>query len=73
VLEGGPLPGGATLPAGLNTITRAVADQYHVLVADAFDALGPADFTGDCLHPDQSGYGIYTGIFADTILNSTSS
>jgi lysophospholipase L1-like esterase len=72
VLQGGPLPGGATLSAGLNTITEAVAAQYHVLVADGFDRLGPADFTGDCLHPDQSGYDIYTGIFTDTILNPTS-
>lgn len=71
VLQGGPLPGGTTLPAGLNTITHAVANQYNVLVADAFGMLGPADFTGDCLHPDQSGYDIYTGIFADTILTST--
>jgi lysophospholipase L1-like esterase len=73
VLQGGPVPGeaGATLQAGLNTITHAVADRYHVLVADAFGRLGPADFTSDCLHPDQSGYDIYTGIFADTILDST--
>lgn len=69
VLEGGPLLGG-TLPAGLNTITEAVADRYRVLVADGFGRLGTDDFTGDCLHPDQSGYNIYTGIFADAILRS---
>ena len=69
VLEGGPLFGG-TLQAGLNTITQAVADRFQVLVADAFGRLGPTDFTADCLHPDQSGYNIYTDIFADTILGS---
>ena len=70
VLEGGPLLGGP-LQAGLNTITEAVADRYQVLIADGFGRLGTDDFTGDCLHPDQSGYDIYTGIFADAILRST--
>lgn len=72
VLQDGPLLG-AALPAGLNTITHAVASQYQVLVADAFGRLGPTDFTGDCLHPDQSGYDIYTSIFADTVLDSAAS
>jgi len=69
VLEGGSLFG-VTLPAGLNTITRAVADRYQVLVADAFGRLGEDDFIDDCLHPNESGYDIYTTIFADTILAS---
>ena len=66
--QGGPPPGG-TLPAGLNARHPRrwqIGSRFASLTRSAGSARAASPT--DCLHPDQSGYDIYTGIFADTIL-----
>ena len=41
------------------------------MVGTAPGRLCPPDDGNTLMHPDQSGYDIYTGIFTDTILDST--
>jgi hypothetical protein len=46
------------VPVGLNDITRRVAADYDVGVAETFGPLGSGDWVGgtDCVHPDASGH-----------------
>lgn len=53
------------VPVGLNDITRRVAADYDVGVAETFRSLGAGDWVGDtdCLHPDASGHEKVAGAF----------
>ena len=53
------------VPVGLNDITRRVAADYDVGVAETFRSLGSGDWVGgtDCLHPDASGHEKVAGAF----------
>ena len=70
VLEGGSLPGDATLAAGLNDIIRRAAERHGAVVADISGELAVQDFVGgnDCQHPDASGHRVMRDVFAEAVL-----
>lgn len=65
------LEGGGPLPVGFNDLIRSIAGVHGAEVADTFSDLGPGDLVGgtDCLHANDSGY----GIIADEFLAAFSS
>lgn len=63
VLEGNPDFG----IVGLNTVIRSRAASYGVAVADTFGHLGPDQWVGDCLHPNDLGYATIAGIVREAI------
>ena len=64
VLEGNPALG---LPVGMNDIIRATAAAHGAEVAETFGRLGPADLQPDCLHANDSGYGIIRDQFVEAL------
>lgn len=46
------------MPEGLNDITRSVAAEYDVAVAETYGLLGAGDWVGgqDCVHPNSRGH-----------------
>jgi lysophospholipase L1-like esterase len=67
VLEGfGPGP----LANGLHDVMRAVAPAFGVEIAEVFGDLDPnADWTGDCLHPNDAGNQKVANAFADVLVD----
>lgn len=67
VLEGF---GAAPLANGLHDVMRAVAPAFGVEIAEVFGDLDPnADWTGDCLHPNDAGHQKVADAFADVLVN----
>jgi len=63
VLEGHPGLG----IEGLNDVIRRVAAEHDVRVAELFGRLGPDQWVGDCLHPNDAGYAEIADVFSDAI------
>jgi len=72
-VDAAELVDGVIEPVAANQDVEQFGDGCEVLVAGAFDRLGPANTTGECLpQPDRLGNDISPDIFRDTILISTS-
>jgi lysophospholipase L1-like esterase len=68
VLEGGTVPGLATVPTGLNDIIRSTAARHDIRVADTFGRLQGPELVppGDCRHPNLAGHRVIASVVTDT-------